>query len=333
MDIDPLLIVILISILFFFLAIAGAAASFLTKSEKSVVQSRVEKLAKVSEDLKDELNAGIPDLQDQKKSLLSAVDFTPIITKFTGESYFTSLERNLAQADIPLRVSEYMTLRIMMTGLGGLLGLVLANFNLLGILGALTFWALEKIIIPFRKKARLKKFTDQLAEFLILIVNSLRAGQTFVQGCIIAAGESPHPISTEFKQMIKEVNLGMQETQAMENLLVRVPSEDLKIVVSGYVIQKKVGGNLAEILETTADTIRERIKIQGMIDTLTTQGKLSGFIVAGLPFLIGFAINAINPAYLSPLLVEGLGKVLIAVALLMQIIGAFAISRIVTIEV
>ncbi|MEO0454913.1 MAG: type II secretion system F family protein, partial [Verrucomicrobiota bacterium] len=172
-----------------------------------------------------------------------------------------------------------------------------------------------------------------LADFLILIVNSLRAGQTFMQGCSVAVVESPNPISTEFKQVIKEVNLGMPEQESMENMLTRVPSEELKIVVSAYIIQRKVGGNLAEILDTTAETIRERIKIQGQISVLTTQGKLSGSLVGALPFVLGFILAGLNPQYMAPLISTIPGYVCIGIVVVLQSIGAFAIWRIVDIEI
>ncbi|NJK91813.1 MAG: hypothetical protein HC904_08310 [Blastochloris sp.] len=172
-----------------------------------------------------------------------------------------------------------------------------------------------------------------MGDFLILVVNSLRAGQTFLQGCQVAVSESDNPIAAEFKQVIKEVNLGLPEAESMENMLTRVPSEDLKIVVSAYIIQRKVGGNLAEILETTAATVRERIKIHGMIDTLTTQGKLSGGLVASMPFFIALAVSVINPRYIEPLISTIPGYFLIGIAITMQLTGAFIIFRIVDIEV
>ncbi len=119
----------------------------------------------------------------------------------------------------------------------------------------------------------------------------------------------------------------------MQNMLVRVPNEELKIVVSAYIIQRKVGGNLAEILETTAETIRERIKIQGQIKVLTTQGKLSGVLVGGLPIVLGFILVGLNPEYMAPLISTLPGYVCIGLAAVMQGIGAFAIYKIVDIKI
>lgn len=326
------------AIIFTFLCFASALGMYLGRGQTNLVTTRMRQLSKVEEELKDELRhtLGEKETKERKSVILGAVDVTSVLSRVTGEAYFSNLEKTLAQADIPLKVSEFMTLRLILAAMIFGLAIIIWKIPLglvLGLAGILLYWFIEFLVISFLKKRRINKFSNQLAEFLILIVNSLRAGQTFMQGCMIASSESPNPIAVEFKQVIKEVNLGMQESDALENLLERVPSEDLKIVVSGYVIQRRVGGNLAEILETTAHTIRERIKIQGLINTLTTQGKLSGVIVAGLPFVIGTVINLINHGYMEPLLSHPFGKGLIGVALIMQITGALVIKKIVSIEV
>jgi len=311
----------------FFMTLAMLAGTFVASGETTKMKSRVERLTRLPEEVEAELSPGV------RKSLLSGVDLRPLVGRFTGEGYFEALEKQLAQADIKLRASEFIIFRIAFFVVAVVVLIILLKGLLLALVCALPVLFLHKPVLNFLKARRINKFSNQMAEFLILIVNSLRAGQTFMQGCSVAAAESPDPIATEFKQVIKEVNLGMPEDEAMENLLIRVPSEDLKIVVSAYTIQRRVGGNLAEILEKTAATIRERIKIQGQISTLTTQGKLSGLLVGGLPFVIGFAISCINPIYMKPLLTPPWGYALIGVALFMQMLGAIVIKKIVTIEV
>jgi tight adherence protein B len=315
-------------VVLFFVTAVMAIGSFVTGGETTKMKSRVERLTRLPEEVENEL-----EIKSERKSLLSGIDLRPMLSRVAGDSYFEALEKQLAQADIKLRASEFIIMRvaIFLFGVGVLI--IVFRSLLLAILCALPLLLLHKPVLGFLKKRRISKFSNQMAEFLILIVNSLRAGQTFMQGCSVASAESPDPISTEFKQVIKEVNLGMPEDEAMENLLIRVPSEDLKIVVSAYSIQRRVGGNLAEILEKTAATVRERIKIHGQIDTLTTQGKLSGALVGGMPFVIAFAISGINPDYMKPLFTPPWGYALIGVALFMQLLGAIVIKKIVTIEV
>lgn len=320
-------------ILVFFILLGAAFAALIGGgSKKSEIKVRVERMRNVPDELRGELQNLPMETIPQRKGLFGNVDLQPIVGKFTSEGYFERLETELARADIPLRVSEFLIIRFLIAAIGTIMAVVIFRNPV----AALVILPLLFFHIPFikiRQSMRVAKFSDQLADFLILIVNSLRAGQTFMQGCSVAVVESPNPISAEFKQVIKEVNLGMQEPDSMQNMLVRVPSEELKIVISAYIIQRKVGGNLAEILETTAETIRERIKIQGQIKVLTTQGKLSGVLVGALPIVLGFILVTLNREYMEPLISTMGGYICIGIAVVMQAIGAFAIYRIVDIKI
>lgn len=330
---NMLFILLVFFVIFFFVALAMALAVMGSKGkEESSVRSRISKLAAVPEALKGEFAAGLAE-EEKRKSLLSNIDLKPLVGRFTGEAYFSRVEQDLARADIPLRVSEFLILRVSFAIIGGLGVLILSRNIIFGALALIGLLFLHTPIIHIKKGMRVSKFTAQLADFLVLVINSLRAGQSFLQGCNVAVSESPEPIASEFRQVIKETNLGMPEAESLENMLVRVPSEELKIVVSGYIIQRKVGGNLAEIFEKTAATIRERLKIQGQINVLTTQGKLSGVLVASMPFVIGAAVAVINPEYIKPLISTTPGYIMIGVALSMQLFGAFLIWRIVDIEI
>jgi tight adherence protein B len=329
--IDPLFISIAAATVLFFVVSAAALASIFFKKDKKTVKSRVVKMREVAEELKGELSRDSEEVKRQ--SLLSGLDLQPALDKVLGESYFKKLEQELAKADIPLRVSEFIVFRLAIVGLIGVAVAILTKNIILAIGMMLPCLVLHIPVIKLMQGMRIKKFTNQLADFLTLIVNSLRAGQTFMQGCSIAVGESPNPIAAEFKQVIKEVNLGMPEVESMENMLKRVPCEDLKIVVSAYLIQRKVGGNLAEIFDTTSATIRERIKIQGKISALTTQGKLSGVLVGVLPFLLGFVLSLLNGEYMAPLTSTIPGYVAIAIGCIFQAIGFAVIWKIVNIEI
>jgi tight adherence protein B len=330
---NMLFIILVFCVVFTFVALAMALAMVGAKSQtESTVRSRISKLTAVPEELKTEYAAGLV-AEEKRKSILSNIDIKPLVGRFTGEAYFSQVEQDLARADIPLRVSEFLILRVSFAVIGALGVLILTRNIIFGALAFVVLSFLHAPIIHIKKGMRVSKFTAQLADFLILVINSLRAGQSFLQGCNVAVSESPEPIASEFKQVIKETNLGMPESESLENMLVRVPSEELKIVVSGYIIQRKVGGNLAEIFEKTAATIRERLKIQGQISVLTTQGKLSGVLVASMPFVIGGAVAVINPEYIKPLISTVPGYMMIGVAVSMQLFGAFLIWRIVDIEI
>jgi len=332
-ELNPEIILIgFLTVIFFLLMGSAFGALLLGTKKKSDIKVRMERLRHVPEELRGEVQDFDGTGEVGRKSLLSGIDLEPLLGKFTGEDFFSEMENELARADIPLRVSEFLIIRFGFALIGTLAAVLLLK-NPAAILVGLPLLFLHVPFIKIRQSMRISKFADQLAEFLILIVNSLRAGQTFMQGCSVAVVESPDPISTEFKQVIKEVNLGMPEQESMENMLTRVPCEELKIVVSAYIIQRKVGGNLAEILETTAETIRERIKIQGQIKVLTTQGKLSGSLVGALPFVLGFILTTLNGEYMQPLISTVPGYFCIGLAVIMQAIGAFAIWKIVDIQI
>lgn len=329
-----IILVLCLGLVFVLFALAVGALFF--KGSKKVglgeMTARVERLSRLSESLKQELSVEAGGIR-KPQSLLSRIDLRPSLSRWTGEAYFQELELSLAQADIPLRVSEFLVLRGALVFMGMMLMVILTKSFAIALLSIIPLALLHKPIIAFKKKKRVNKFSDQLAPFLILVVNSLRAGQTFMQGAEIAAKESPDPIAIEFKQVLKEINLGIPVENAMDNMLIRVPSEDLKIVVAAYTIQRKVGGNLAEIFNTTAETVRERIRIQGQINTLTTQGKLSGVIVAVIPIVIAVIMSFMQPAMMHSFFGSLFGKICIGVVLIMETIGALAIKKIVSIEI
>jgi tight adherence protein B len=147
------------------------------------------------------------------------------------------------------------------------------------------------------------------------------------------AEEAPHPISSEFRRMLRETNLGYPMEQALDGLAERVPSEDLDLVVTVIKIQRQIGGNLAEILDKIVHTIRERIRIKGEVNTLTAQGKLQGIILTLLPVAMAIGIYMMNPEFMMPLFTTLLGKAMLGVAFILQMIGGFLIKKIVEIRV
>jgi tight adherence protein B len=288
------------------------------------------------------------ELGGEKKSLLQSVDFRGLFAKFTGQSYMDTLEKELTQCDIPLKPGEFLAVRFGGSVVGACVTLVFSHnpYIALAVLGFLL--VLHIPVLKIKRSMRVDKFVLQLAEFLVLITNSLRSGQTFLQGVDIASKESPNPIGMEFRLLLKETNLGVPVETAFNNMLVRVPSEDLKIVMSAFSIQRNVGGNLADIMDQVAAMIRQRIAIQGQIKVLTTQGKLSGAIVGLLPFGLATVISFVNYDYMSKLWtprpdVPGmpplamtdryLGPILLAVGVFMELLGCFVIYKICDIEV
>src|SRR4051794_22878820 len=257
-----------------------------------------------------------------------------------------NLARDLARADLRLKVSEY--LMIWATSIVAVPVIFLALSFVIAPLGtpiALLVGLLIGFIIPRkwlsrRKSSRQNAFNKQLPDTITLIANALRAGSSFLQAIELVVRESRPPISVEFARVIREVNLGLPFEVALENMVRRVRSEDLELMATAISIQHNVGGNLAEILDSIAFTIRERIRIKGEIRTLTAQQRLSGYVVAFLPIsLAGFLFVAapgfMEPMFANPPAILGLpaGVIVLAFGGFMMFLGFMMIRKIVDIEV
>jgi tight adherence protein B len=260
-----------------------------------------------------------------------------------GRGYIQKIEEELARADIPMRASEYILLRLALAGVGLVVGLYGLGHTLSGILLALVGYFAPAVFVRVHQNRRRAKFITQLADALMLLTNSLRSGYGFLKGLELIAKEMADPISKELNRMLREVNLGATVDQALLNLGKRINSQDLDIVISAYLIQKDVGGNLTEIMEKVAETIRERLRIQGDIRVLTAQGRLSGMIVGLLPLVLFFFFLLKAPEYFAPMFSPpsahfgGLdipyGVMMLAGALVWQLIGGYFIYKIIQIKV
>jgi len=259
----------------------------------------------------------------------------------------SDMARELARADLQLRPSEYLALRT-----AAVIGAPLVTFligktllpgldNPLALLVAVIVgWWVPRYWVNRRKSKRLQAFNDHLADTITLVANALRAGASFLQAIELVVRETQPPISTEFNRVIREVNLGLPFEQALNNMVRRVRSEDLELMTTAISIQHQVGGNLAEILDSIAFTIRERIRIIGEIRVLTAQQRMSGYVVAGLPIFLMAILSVIAPSFMAPMFqdppaVMGIpvGVILLFLGGVLMGIGFLAIRRIVDIEV
>ena len=257
-----------------------------------------------------------------------------------------NLARDIARADLKLKPSEF--LMIWAASIVGipvamlLLSVVIKPFGnpIFLLFGGLLGFLLPRFWLSRRKSGRLGAFNKQLPDTITLIANALRAGSSFLQAIELVVRESRPPVSTEFGRVIREVNLGLPFDQALENMVRRVRSDDLELMATAISIQHQVGGNLAEILDSIAYTIRERVRIKGEIRTLTAQGRMSGYVVGFLPVGLFVIISVIAPQFVGPMFEKPpeafglpLGVVVLAAGGLMMALGFFFIRRIVSIEV
>ncbi len=166
-----------------------------------------------------------------------------------------------------------------------------------------------------------------------MLSNSLKAGYSFLQAMELVSREIGDPLSCEFEKCLKEMSLGLATEEALEHAALRMGCPDFDLVVTAVLIQRQVGGNLSEILDTIAHTIRERIRIQGEIRTLTAQGKISGMVIGLLPLVLALFVFIINPDYIKPLFVEPLGRAMLGLGVMGQVMAMVIIRKIVNIEV
>ncbi|MCA9872387.1 MAG: type II secretion system F family protein, partial [Anaerolineales bacterium] len=257
---------------------------------------------------------------------------------------FAPAKERIAKADVKLRVSEYIVL-VILSSLGvALLAYLLLNRNvILALIGALVGLQIPKFYISYAANRRMRAFDNQLSDTLNLWVNALRSGYSVLQGMEAIATELPPPVSREFERVVQEVRLGLGLEEALANMYRRVPSEDLDLIITAVNIQREVGGNLAEILDTISFTIRERVRIKGEIRTLTAQGRISGWVVGLLPLGLAGILYAINGEYMSQLWMKDkpwvlepylpCGWLVVGTGLFMMLMGILAIRKIVDIEV
>ena len=318
------------------LLMLGAGIALVMTGGQRAVDERMEQFVTttVGVDLPESVDtADGPDMADRLDKALSP------------RNMFESIKERISRADAKLRVSEYIILVVICGALGGFLGYVLPQQNswVLGIVGIFLGLRVPRFYVRTMAKRRMQAFDGQLSDTLNLWVNALRSGYSVLQSMEAIATELPAPVSVEFERVVQEVRLGLSVEQALANMYRRVPSEDLDLVITAVNIQREVGGNRAEVLDTISFTIRERVRIKGEIRTLTAQGRVSGWIISLLPIALGFVLFLINPEYVSELWVREepwifpqivpCGWVVIGFSLGMIGAGAYAISKIVNIEV
>ena len=238
------------------------------------------------------------------------------------------LKRMLDQADLHITTSRLPMFSFMAGMLGALAAAVLTIFIPILILAGLVCASIPLVHVWWKRKKRFDSFLEQLPDALDLISRALSAGHGFSESLHMVSMEMPEPIATEFRKTYEEQNLGLSVKLALEDLTQRIPLLDLKLCVTAVLIQRETGGNLSEILEKVAYTIRERLRIMGDLKTLTTSSRLSAWLLCALPIFVALAVTVMNPDYMSVLWKDPRGHYLIAAALFLQITGMLIVRKI-----
>ncbi len=252
----------------------------------------------------------------------------------SGRGFAQNISTELARANLKITVGEYIILVITSILGTSLIAYVVMHRNPILTLGGLVLgFFLPRFYVKYRQSKRLKEFNSQLGDAINLLANGLRSGYSLLQAMDAVAREMPPPMSEEFQRVVREIGLGLSNERAMNNMLRRIPSDDLDLMITAINVQHEVGGNLAEILETISHTIRERIRIKGEIRVLTAQGMISGYVISFLPVGLGLILFAMNPDYMGAMFQEPCGWAMIAAGIITTTIGYIAIRKIVNIEV
>jgi tight adherence protein B len=248
------------------------------------------------------------------------------------ERYVAKSMNDLSDMFLFIDPRQMLILNIASMCLLGILSYII--FNPILCVGATVFgFFLPMLMVKHYRKRRIKKFNIQLVDALQAMANAFKAGLTFPQAIEHVAREAQPPLSQEFGLFVKEVKLGVPLEEALVNMAKRVGSDDLELVVVSTNIARQLGGNMAEMFETISTVIRERFRLEGKIDALTSQGKLQGWIVASMPAVLGMVLNSMRPDLMEPMMNHLFGYVLVTIIAIMEIMGILIIRRIVNIDI
>jgi tight adherence protein B len=262
----------------------------------------------------------------------------PIISALLAHRSGTDdLGIQLERADMKLTVSEFVAARMFFGVFGLGIPILLLGTTPRGVAAAVVAglfgYMLPRLYMVRGRSRRLAKLNEQLPDMLTMLANALKSGFGLMQSMDLVAKELEHPIATDLRRMLQDINVGSSTEVALQGMADRSGSADLDIVVTAMLIQQSTGGNLAEILDTVSHTMRERIRIRGEIKTLTTQQIMTGFIIGLLPVFIALGITVLNPEYINLLFTRTAGQIMIAGGVMMELIGLFIIKKILDIEV
>jgi tight adherence protein B len=264
------------------------------------------------------------------KQALQEVDKKTLLDKITPKMF--NLTEMIEQADANVKPSVLFGIGLVASFIGGVASAWMVNMYVAPVV-ALTCFSAPFLWLIFKRKRRLNTFANQLPEAMELIARALRAGHSLAAGLHVVSEESPAPISKEFGRVYEEQNLGISLEEALKSLCKRVPNLDLKFFVTSVIIQRQTGGDLAEILDRIGYVIRERIKILGQVKALTAEGRLSGIVLIALPIGLFLMMLWMKPDYIQLLWKDPVGVQMSVGAIILMLVGSYAIKKIIDIKV
>ena len=314
---------------FFFCLIFVLGAYLLATRGSEKRRARLQK--RLAEALMTSANSGDTEVRLAREELMSEI---PFINRAMLQLGFASrLKRIIEQADLNITVTRLLMFSLLAGILGALAVSMLTPAWVLALVAGVVAASLPFLHVVWKRSKRLREFLMLLPDALDLMSRALQAGHAFAESLHMVSTEMPEPIATEFRKTYEEQNLGLSLKFALENLSTRIPLLDLRLCITAIMIQRETGGNLAEVLEKVAYTIRERFRILEDLRTLTTSSRMSAWILCGLPVFIALAVTIMNPDYMSVLWYDPRGHKLLAVAIALQITGMLVIRKILRIKI
>jgi tight adherence protein B len=314
--------------------------SLVELSSQESVQQRLNRLVRQRKGLRSWVTANLPgrplgpDPEEEARNPIPSAKeaLVGLVEKATsGKRFESRLALRLQRGGWRWRPAEFLVAQGISAGIG--LGVALISSPRLVWLFPLLGWAAPSLLLARSEKARLKAFEQQLPDALAIIANALRSGYSFLQAMEVVSREMPDPIAREFGLVLRENRVNIPLDESLQHMVERVKSPDLDLVVTAVLIQRQVGGNLSEVLDKIAGTIKDRIRLQGEIRTLTTQGRMSGWIISLLPIALAVLMQLVSPGYLDPMLSHPVGWLLMGLGVVMQGIGVLTIKKMVNLEV
>jgi len=262
----------------------------------------------------------------------SSLDISKKMKFISTTKLLKNLSDELSVASVPLKAEEFILIWILVTVLPSLLFALFGLDVIICLALALIGLSIPPVLIKRAKSKKMSLFDSQLSDAISIMSNSLRSGFSLQQSMKSIAREMPDPISKEFSRTLREIQLGVSMENALGNLVLRIQNTDLELIVSAVLIQRQVGGNLAEILESISNTIKERLKIKKDVRVLTSSARMSGMIVGLLPVFLLCVLMLINPNYMKIFFTTQAGIFMLVVSVVLEIIGFSIVKKIVTIK-
>ena len=273
---------------------------------------------------------------DDTASLLrqEALSDVPWLNEFMQQvSVFIKLQRLLTQAESDWTVGTLISGTLVLVLVGTWVGSLRAPTLLLAFLLGLIVGALPCAYLFFKRYSRFRRFEELLPDSIDLMARALRAGHTVTSAIEMVSTEGSEPVASEFRRVFEEQNFGLPLREAMLNLAARVPLPDVSFLVTAILVQKETGGNLAEVLDKATAVIRDRFRLRGQLRVYTAQGRLTGWILAGLPFFMFVVLNIVNPEYEKTLLTDPVGQKMIYAGIVLMVTGGWVIRKVIDIRV